>query len=264
MSGIFDHFNFTILIHLADILIVAVVIYWLIMLVKNTRAERMLWGLGIIVVAFFLSGRMELLTLHWILNNFLSSLLIIIIVIFQHDIRRALIQVGKSFGTGEWHEKTGYIEEITKAVSLMASGRVGALITLERDVGLRDYIEYGTEIDAKVTKEILLSIFNPTSPLHDGAVIVKDGRLIKAGCFLPLTVQSVNKLLGTRHRAAFGLSEETDAVVIVVSEESGEITVVANGEIERNLDTELLKERLKGLLTKEANVGKTFMKWARS
>jgi diadenylate cyclase len=264
MAGIFDHFNFTILIHLADILIVAVVIYWLIMLVKNTRAERMLWGLGIIVVAFFLSGRMELLTLHWILNNFLSSILIIIIVIFQHDIRRALIQVGKSFGTGEWHEKTGYIEEITKAISLMASGRVGALITIERDVGLRDYIEYGIEIDAKVTKEILLSIFNPTSPLHDGADIVKDGRLIKAGCFLPLTVQSVNNLLGTRHRAAFGLSEETDAVVIVVSEESGEITVVADGEIERNLDIELLRERLKMLLTKEANVGKTFMKWARS
>jgi len=264
MAGIFEHFNFTILIHLADILIVAVVIYWLIMLVKNTRAERMLWGLGIIVVAFFLSGRMELLTLHWILNNFLSSILIIIIVIFQHDIRRALIQVGKSFGTSEWHEKTGYIEEIIKATSLMATGRVGALITIERDVGLRDYIEYGIEIDAKVTKEILLSIFNPTSPLHDGAVMVKDGRLIKAGCFLPLTVQRVSNLLGTRHRAAFGLSEETDAVVIVVSEESGEITVVADGEIERNLDTELLRERLKALLTKEANVGKTFMKWARS
>jgi diadenylate cyclase len=264
MAGMFEYFNFSILIHLADILIVAVVIYWLIMLVKNTRAERMLWGLGIIVVAFFLSGRMELLTLHWILNNFLSSILIIIIVIFQHDIRRALIQVGKSFGTGEWHEKTGYIEEITKAVSLMASEKVGALITLERDVGLRDYIEYGTEIDAKVTKEILLSIFNQTSPLHDGAVIVKDGRLRKAGCFLPLTVQSVSKLLGTRHRAALGLSEETDAVVIVVSEESGEIAVVADGKIERNLDTELLRERLKGLLTKEANVSKTFMKWARS
>ena len=255
--------NLNTLINFADILIVAVVIYWLILLVKNTRAARMLWGLGIIVVAFFLSGRLELLTLHWILNNFLSSIIIIIIVIFQHDIRRALIQVGRSFGTAEWHEKTGYIEEIGKAVSLMAAERVGALICLERDVGLRDYIEYGTEIDAKATKEILLSIFNTNSPLHDGAVIVQDGRLKMAGCFLPLTVQSVSKQFGTRHRAAIGLSEETDAVVIVVSEETGDIALVGGGEIERNIGLDALCAKLKVLLKKESNVGQNFIKWAR-
>ncbi|MEE9591179.1 MAG: diadenylate cyclase CdaA [Thermodesulfobacteriota bacterium] len=262
MADIFDSLGW--LINVADILIVAVVIYWLILLVKNTRAERMLWGLGIIVVVFFVSGRMELLTLHWILSNFLSSMVIIIIVIFQHDIRRVLIQVGKSVGTGEWSGKTEFVDEIAKAVALLSSGKIGALIALERDVGLKDYIELGTEIDAKATKDMLLSIFNQTSPLHDGAVIVQDGRLTRAGCLLPLTIQDVSKQLGTRHRAALGLSEETDAVVVVVSEETGELSLVVGGNFERNLDIDTLSGRLKNLLKMGVNVKQTLAGWAKS
>jgi uncharacterized protein (TIGR00159 family) len=262
MSDIFNSLSW--LINIADILIVAVVIYWLILLVRNTRAERMLWGLGIIVVIYFISGRIELLTLHWILSNFLSSMIIIIIVIFQHDIRRVLIQVGKSIGTGEWSRKTEFVDEIAKAVALMSSRKTGALIALERDVGLKDYIELGTEIDARTTKDMLLSIFNQTSPLHDGAVVVQDGRLSRAGCLLPLTIQDVSKQLGTRHRAALGLSEETDAVVVVVSEETGEVSLVVGGNFERNLDIDTLNERLKDLLKRGIHVKQTFIGWAKS
>jgi uncharacterized protein (TIGR00159 family) len=146
----------------------------------------------------------------------------------------------------------------------MSSRKTGALIALERDVGLKDYIELGTEIDARTTKDMLLSIFNQTSPLHDGAVVVQDGRLSRAGCLLPLTIQDVSKQLGTRHRAALGLSEETDAVVVVVSEETGEVSLVVGGNFERNLDIDTLNERLKDLLKRGIHVKQTFIGWAKS
>ncbi len=251
------------LVDIADIVIVAAVIYWLMLLVRNTRAERMLWGLGVIVLVYFISGRLELLTLHWILSNFLGSIVVIIIVIFQHDIRRVLIQVGKSFGTKEWQGRVGLIEDLVKAVFSMSSKGIGALIVLEREVGLKDYIELGVEVDAKVTKEILYSIFNTASPIHDGAVIIQGGRISRASCLLPLTQQDVSAQLGTRHRAALGLSEETDAIVIVVSEETGEVSLVVDGKIERNMDHDALLNRLKLLFVKTAGIKKTFYRWHR-
>lgn len=236
-------------IDLLDILIVAFVIYRLMLLVKGTRAERMLWGLAVIVLAYFVSQRMELFTLHWILSNFLSSIVIIVIVIFQRDIRRVLVQVGKTsfFGRGEG-SKQEIFEELTKAAFQMSRKKIGALMVLEKDVGLGDYLDMGIAVDAKVSSEMLLSIFNPSSPVHDGAAIIRKERINSAGCFLPLTRdKEISKSLGTRHRAALGLTEETDAVVIVVSEETGEVSLVSDGEIDRNMDNSTLLKKLKDI-----------------
>ncbi|MBI3398363.1 MAG: TIGR00159 family protein [Deltaproteobacteria bacterium] len=235
-------------IDLIDIFIVAFVIYRLMLLVKGTRAEKMLWGLAVIVLAYFISQRMEFLTLHWILSNFLSSIVIIVIVVFQRDIRRVLVQVGKTsfFGRGEGAREEIF-EELTRAAFQMSKKKTGALIVIEKDVGLGDYLDMGIEVDAKLSAEMLLSIFNPSSPTHDGAAIMRKGRINRVGCFLPLTKdQDISKSLGTRHRAALGLTEETDAVVIVVSEETGEVSLVSDGKIDRNMNADSLQERLKG------------------
>lgn len=236
-------------IDLVDITIVAFVIYRLMLLVKGTRAERMLWGLAVIVLVYFISQRMELFTLHWILSNFLSSIVIIVIVVFQRDIRRVLVHVGRTsfFGRGDGFKK-GLFEELAKAAFQMAGKKIGALIVLEKDVGLRDYLDMGVEVDAKVSSEMLLSIFNPSSPVHDGAVIIRNARISRVGCFLPLTGdQEISASLGTRHRAALGLAEETDAVIIVVSEETGEVSLVTDGEIDRNMDAASLLKKLKDI-----------------
>ncbi|MBI5048964.1 MAG: TIGR00159 family protein [Deltaproteobacteria bacterium] len=236
-------------IDLVDILIVAFVIYRLMLLVKGTRAERMLWGLAVIVLAYFISQRMELFTLHWILSNFLSSIVIIIIVVFQRDIRRVLVQVGRTsfFGRGEVLKKELF-EELARAAFQMSQKKIGALLVIEKDVGLGDYLDMGIEVDAKVSSEMLLSIFNPLSPVHDGAAIIRKARISRVGCFLPLARdQEISKSLGTRHRAAIGLAEETDAVVIVISEETGEISLVADGEIDRDMDAVALLKRLKDM-----------------
>lgn len=235
-----------------DILIVAFVIYRVMLLIKGTRAEQMLWGLAIIILAYFISRTSGLLTLQWILTNFLASIILIIIVIFQNDIRRALIQVGKPhFFTGP-EGIDGILDEIVKASFILAEKRHGALIVLERDVGIRDYIESGIEVDGKVTRQLLVSIFSPPSPLHDGAVVIQNGRVVRASCFLPLTAdQEIGTTMGTRHRAALGLAEETDAVVIVVSEETGEVSMVVGGMIHHHMDATILKERLMRMFKKE-------------
>lgn len=234
-------------IDLVDVLIVAFIIYRLMLLVKGTRAEKMLWGLAIIVLVYFISQRMELFTLHWILSNFLSSIVIIVIVVFQRDIRRVLVQVGKTslFGRGE-RLREELFEELARATFQMSEKKTGALIVLERNVGLGDYLEMGIDVDAKVSSEMLVSIFNPTSPTHDGAAIIRKGRISRVGCFLPLTKDpEISKTLGTRHRAALGLTEETDAAVIVVSEETGEVSLVSDGKIDRNMNAEAFRQRLK-------------------
>jgi len=236
-------------IDLIDILIVAFVVYRLILLVKGTRAERMLWGLAVIVLVYFVSQRMELFTLHWILSNFLSSIVIIVIVVFQRDIRRVLVQVGRtSFFSRGLGLKEELLEELTKAAFQMSKNKTGALIVLERDVGLGDYLDVGIEIDAKVSSEMVLSIFNPTSPVHDGAAIIRKGRISRVGCFLPLARDpEISKSLGTRHRAALGLTEDTDAVIIVVSEETGEVSLVVNREIIRDMDAGTFLKKLRDI-----------------
>jgi uncharacterized protein (TIGR00159 family) len=236
-------------IDLIDILIVTFVVYRLILLMKGTRAERMLWGLAVIVLVYFVSQRMELFTLHWILSNFLSSIVIIVIVVFQRDIRRVLVQVGRtSFFSRGLGIKEELLEELTKAAFQMSKNKTGALIVLERDVGLGDYMDVGVEVDAKVSSEMVLSIFNPASPVHDGAAIIRKGRISRVGCFLPLARDpEISKSLGTRHRAALGLTEDTDAVIIVVSEETGEVSLVVNREIIRDLDAGTFLKKLKDI-----------------
>jgi uncharacterized protein (TIGR00159 family) len=237
-------------IDILDILIVAFIIYQIMVLVKGTRAQHMLWGLAILIIIYFLSQWSGLVTLRWVLNIFLSSIIIIIIVIFQHDIRRALIQVGRPqfFSGAEKAEKVYEIEEVVKTSFSLAQKKIGAIIVLERNVGLRDYIEVGREIDAKVSHELLTAIFHPSSPIHDGAIIIHGGRITSASCYLPLTANThVSKSLGTRHRAAIGLTEETDAVVVVVSEEKGAVSLIVEGVIRHALEPPDLRESLQRL-----------------
>ena len=233
-----------------DIAIVACVLYWFMLMFKGSRAERMIWGLGIIVVVYFVSQRFELLTLHWILSNFLSSIVVFIIVVFQQDIRRALVQMGKPFSTRDTITSGGALEEILKAVSYMSKKKTGALIVLERSMDLGDFLEdqLGVELDAKVSKELLLSIFNSASPIHDGAVVVRRGRVFRAGCILPLSEKELSKSMGTRHRAAIGLAEETDAAIIVVSEETGGITLAVEDSLSADIGVDKLSSDLKQLL----------------
>jgi len=229
-----------------DILIVAGVIYWIILLVRGTRSFQMLVGLVLLILAFLISQKGRMMTLHWILNNFLSSIILIIVVIFQHDIRRALSTVGKNpffFGVSSPYEPP-FVDELIDASFSMARKRVGALIVLEREAEVDKYVEVGVTIEGKVTKELIGTIFTPPSPLHDGAVLIQGGKLTAARCFLPLTASPrVLKTLGSRHRAALGLTEETDAVVIVVSEE-GVVSVAIGGKLTRNLDASGLRRVL--------------------
>ncbi len=233
-----------------DVIIVAYVIYTAIMLIRGTRAVQMLIGLFVVVLAYFASQWLGLVTLNWLLTNVINYLVLIIIILFQHDIRRALTQFGRNpfFSQGNI-EAPALIEEIIVACVLMANRRIGSLVAIERRTGLNNYIEIGVTLDAEVSKELLLSVFSPRTPLHDGAVIIQHGRLAAAGCFLPLTVDpEVPKTLGTRHRAALGLAEETDAVVIVVSEETGTISLVVEGTIRQNMDSTTLRNELQQLL----------------
>jgi diadenylate cyclase len=248
-----------------DILIVAFIIYQIMLLVKGTRAQQMLWGLAILIIVYFLSQWSGLVTLRWVLNIFLSSIIIIIIVIFQHDIRRALIQVGRPqfFGVAEKAEKVFAIEEVVKASFALAQKEIGAIMVLERNIGLRDYVEVGREIDARVSNELLISIFHPSSPLHDGAVIIQGGRITAASCYLPLTSNThVSKSLGTRHRAAIGLTEETDAVVVVVSEERGAVALIVEGVIRQALEPPDLRESLQRLFVTPKKGRRKFLRFS--
>jgi len=230
----------------ADILIIAIVTYWVINLIRGTRAVPMLIGLGVVAAIYSTSQYFELYTLSWILREFLSSLLLLIVVIFQNDIRRALTQVGRgTFFGGDRRSRTQMIDEVTRAAVLLAAKRIGALLVLEREVGLNEYLEAGTPIDARVSRELLAAIFLPQSPIHDGAVIIRHGRITAAGCFLPLTANpAVSRSLGSRHRAAIGITEETDAAVVVVSEEEGKISLVREGKITRDCDSGTLRATL--------------------
>jgi uncharacterized protein (TIGR00159 family) len=233
-----------------DISIIAFISYQMINLVRGTRTAQMLIGFLIVLATYLASQYFELHTLNWLLSNFLASIILVIVIIFQPDIRRALTQVGagRSFSAAERVAQGQVLEEIVRSAVLLASKRIGALIVFERDVNLSEYIEVGTRIESKVTRELLQAIFLPTSPIHDGAVIIQQGRVTAAGCFLPLTVNpNVSKTLGTRHRAAIGLTEETDAVVVVVSEEEGKVSLVREGRIIRDLDAGTLRNTLQQL-----------------
>lgn len=232
---------------LLDMALVWVVVYRVLVLIRHTGTVQMLSGLGILAIAYLGSIWLELFTFNWILEKFFNNLFLIVVILFQGEIRRALAHIGSNpFFTGASHvEETHIVEEISKGAVGLAQKQMGALIVIEKEINLEYFIEVGTEMDASISSEILFSVFLPTSPLHDGAVIVRNGRLFAAGCFLPLSKNpALDKNLGTRHRAAIGLTEETDAIVIVVSEESNRVGVVESGQLMHDLDHAALRRRL--------------------
>ena len=237
---------------LVDILVVSILIYEVLKLIRGTRAVQMALGGSLLVGLFYGSRWFHLETVNWLVRNLVGYIVFAVIVLFQSDIRRALAHLGRApffryFAKAESAAES--IEELVVASGMLSSQRIGAIIALERQVGLRTYIEGGIRLDAVLTYDLLLSIFQPSSPLHDGAAIVQDDRVAAAACFLPLTVNpKLSKDLGSRHRAAIGLTEENDSVAIVVSEETGMISIVADGQIERGLDTDSLRARLRSLV----------------
>ncbi len=237
-----------------DIALVYYMFYRLLLIIKGTRAFQMLIGIGVIVLALVASRALEFYTLDWLIHSFWSQIVLAMVIVFQPEIRRTLAQVGQNnlFRSMSAVEKSTFIEETVKAAVSMANKRIGALIVLERETDLSTIVEMGTELEAKVTKEILVSIFLPYSPIHDGAAIIRNGRIAAAGCFLPLTLSpNVAKSFGTRHRAAIGLTEESDAIVVVVSEETGEISVVSAGTIEHNADAPTLRKTLQTIFIRK-------------
>lgn len=234
-----------------DIFLLAIIIYGVINLIRGTRAVPMLIGLGMVYALYFVSGQLEIYSVSVLLNYVLDWSLVLVFIVFQNDIRRALTQVGSGplRTQRERVQQNQAVEELTKAVAHLGSRRIGALVVLQNEVGLNEYIEVGTRLDAQVSRELVTSIFLPGSPIHDGALIIQRGRITAAGCFLPLTSNpNVSKTLGTRHRAAIGLTEETDAVAVVVSEEDGTISLVLEGKITRNVDAATLRTTLQRLL----------------
>ena len=235
-----------------DIALVSILIYRLLFFIKGTKAVQMLIGLGVLLIASFISTYSGLYTIDWIIQSFWAQIVIALIVLFQPEIRRALAQMGEtpflqSFTSAE---ELKSLEEIVKATVALANRKIGALIAIERETSLGDFVEIGTPLDAKVTREILLSIFHPSSPIHDGAVVIRGNRIVAAGCFLPITLKSeVDKSVGTRHRAGLGLTEETDAVVIVVSEETGIISMAIGGRLETHIDMGTLRDKLTDMFT---------------
>ena len=237
-----------------DVLIVALLIYKVLTYLSQTRAIQVLIGIFIILVLSVVAKLLHLYTLSFILNNLLTIGILALIVIFQPEIRRILARIGESqFGIGSSQEEAEkVIEEIVRATAQMSEDRIGALIVIEREIDLDNYVDSGTVIDGELSKELLITIFWPGTPLHDGATIVRKERIYKAGAFLPLTLNpSLPQTIGTRHRAAIGITEESDAIAVVVSEETGAVSVAYSGKLIKNLDPQKLKKVLKGLLVKK-------------
>ena len=238
---------------LVDIAIVSFLIYEFLKLIRGTRAVQMGVGTLLIVALFYTSRLAPLQTVNWLIRNALLYVAFAAIVIFQSDIRRALAHFGQApffryFNRQEAADET--IEEIVVAATMLSAQKVGAIIAVEREIGLRNYIESGIPLDATLTYDLLVTIFQPGSPLHDGAVILQENRVAAAACFLPLTVNPrVSRELGTRHRAAIGLTEEGDAVAVIVSEETGSISIAIDGRIDRGLSPDELRTRLRSLVT---------------
>ena len=233
-----------------DIAIVATLIYALLAMLKGTRAMQMAIGLGLLLVGYGAARQFGLLTTWQLLDKLTTYVVLIVVVIFQADIRRALTRVGSSqlFRGQRTAKETQVIEEVIKAASQLAAKRIGALIVFERGTSLAEFMEEGTALDATVSKELLYTIFIPSfeNPMHDGALVIRDGRVWQAGAFLPLA-GAVDRTLGARHRAALGITQETDAVVVVVSEERGAVSLCFDGNIVRNLDARSLRDALFGL-----------------
>lgn len=243
---------------LVDILVVSIIVYWLLWVAQGTRATQLLRGIVILVaVVFFLANTLQLTTFNWLLNKIWPALLVAIPIIFQPELRRALEQLGH---TGSWLRPpfqtatpqdalNRMVDEIVRASVQLSRQRFGALMVIERETGLQDYADRGVPIDGDLTRQLLITIFFPNSPLHDAAVLIRDDRIVAASVVLPLTDNiSATGQLGTRHRAAIGITEESDALAVVVSEETGQMSVAHNGRLIRNLDQDRLRRVLRSLL----------------
>lgn len=257
LTGIVDWGPFRVVVDAADVAIVAYLLYRLMLLVKGTRAMQMAIGLGLVFLVYHLSRRLGLVTLYTILDALLTYIVLLIVVIFQNDIRRLLARFGQRpwFRGARNVREVQAIEEVVKAAVHLGQRHIGALIVFERDAALDEFVEHGTPVDSAVSKELLYSLFVPSAdnPLHDGAVIIREGRVWQAGAHLPLSSSAkLDRSLGTRHRAAIGISEETDAVVVVVSEERGSISLCFNGNMARGLDAGSLRQALLGLFATPA------------
>ncbi len=242
---------------LLDIAIVAYLFYKLSVLLRETRAGTLIKGIILVLIFAWLSNLLQLNTINYLLRNLMQFGIMALIVVFQPELRRTLEKVGKTnFATlfsGEKDDVEEIASEIAAAASAMSSRRIGALIVLEKDVKISDIVRTGTEIDAKVSSELLVNIFIPNTPLHDGAVIIREDRILAAGCILPLTQnETLSQEFGTRHRAALGLSESSDAAVIVVSEETGKISFTMNGNMSRNYTEDTLKKMITKVLASDA------------
>jgi len=245
-----------------DILVVAFVFYQVISIIRGTRSVQMVLGLLVLTFVYFMASVLDLATLMWLMKTFLSSIFLIVIIVFQQDIRRALTQVGKTPFQRSLDVVEKDIDEIVRTAFYLSKRRIGALIVIERESGMRDYVESGFEIDARLSKELLISLFMPASPLHDGGVIIKNGRIKTAGAILPLTQNPyISKQYGTRHRAAIGLSEETDAVVIVVSEETQAVSLVQYGALTTVGDERTLSNSMRAIFRAKETSSHPWKNW---
>ena len=236
---------------LIDIALVAFIAYRFLLLVRGTRGAQMTLGIVLLLAFYWVTRYYQLVAVQWLLTNLLAYIVFGVIVLYQGEIRRGLAGIGRAplFGYARKRGAREGYDEIILAATTLASKKIGALVVLERDIGLRNYAESGIALDAVLTYDLLVTIFSPNTPLHDGAVILQRNRIIAAGCFLPLTLDpQLSKDLGTRHRAAIGITEETDAVAVIVSEETGIISAAVGGRITRNLDGSGLRSLLQSVM----------------
>ena len=250
-----------------DIAIISYIIYRLIVLIRGTRAEQLIKGLGVLLIALVISNALGLRTISWMMQGIMTMGLIAIPIVFQPELRRGLEHLGRgrifqrttySFGEKEFLD---LLDELMRAINVFVKRRLGALIVLERETGLKEVVETGIKIDGIATAELIVNIFMPRSPLHDGAVIIRDDKVAAAGCFLPLTENpNLSKELGTRHRAALGLTEHSDAVAIIVSEETGVISLAHEGKLTRYLDEKTLYKLIQDLCVPKVETF-TFWPW---
>jgi len=240
---------------LLDIILVAVFFYWIIIFLRETRAMRILYGLFLLLILMAIGNIFELVLLNWILRSLMTMLTVAIPIVFQPELRTALEKLGRTKFIGElifskYHYEKA-IDEVVSACEILSKKKTGGLIIFQRQTGLKEFIENGIMVDAAVTKEMLLSIFFPRSPLHDGAVIIAGGKIVSAASTLPVTEANVSFGLGTRHKAAIGITESSDAIAVVVSEETGSISIAIAGKLERRISSDRLKARLVASLIKQ-------------
>ncbi|OJG49315.1 hypothetical protein RV03_GL000292 [Enterococcus gallinarum] len=257
----FNIFSLSFLINVLDVLVVWYVVYKLIQLVRGTKAIQLFKGVGLFIVLRFLAGLIGLRTLSWLMDQVITYGVIAAIVIFQPEIRRGLEHLGRSslFKTSksEKHEDEVMVQSLDKAIQYMAKRKIGALITIERTTGLEEYVETGIALDADITGELLINIFIPNTPLHDGAVIIRDGKIAVSSAYLPLSESLlIPKEFGTRHRAAVGVSEVSDALTIVVSEETGDVSITMNNQLLSGLSREQYLDILNRELVPEEKTAK--------